>query len=83
MQTYFIEGMDCADCVRTIERGVQKLEGVKSVEVNLATAQMVVVGQISEKSLRQRVEKLGYRLKDPRDAATTEKQSRFFAGFIH
>jgi len=27
-QKYFVEGMDCADCALTVERGVRKLPGV-------------------------------------------------------
>ena len=82
-QTYLIEGMDCADCVLTLERGVGKLEGVQSVEVNLATTKMVIEGQVTEDVIRQRVEKLGYSLKQAelRDSRKIRK-SKFFPGFI-
>lgn len=80
--TYFIEGMDCADCVLTIERGVRRLEGVKTVEVNLATAKMVVEGPVSGEDVRQRVEKLGYSLKNPGTAAQIKSRARFLPGFV-
>lgn len=61
-QKYFIEGMDCADCALTIERGVQKLDGVQFAQVNFSTAQLLVEGRVKPEALKQRVENLGYRL---------------------
>ena len=81
-KTYLIEGMDCADCVMTIERGVRKLDGVESVEVNLATTKMVVEGQVAEDVIRQRVEKLGYSLKQPELRTPVNQKAKFFPGFI-
>lgn len=81
-QTYLIEGMDCADCVLTIERGVRKLDGVHSVEVNLATTRMVIEGQVAPETVRQRVEALGYGLKDPEPLPKTGQRAKFFPGFI-
>ncbi|MBW1697103.1 MAG: copper-translocating P-type ATPase [Deltaproteobacteria bacterium] len=37
-----ISGMSCANCALNIERGVKKLEGVKSTDVNFAAEQAVV-----------------------------------------
>ena len=34
-QIYRIKGMDCADCARTIEAGVKRLEGVESLHAQL------------------------------------------------
>ncbi len=75
--------MDCADCVRTLERGVGKLEGVQSVEVNLATTKMVVEGLVTEDVIRQRVEKLGYSLKQAELRKPENQKVKFFPGFIH
>ncbi len=74
--------MDCADCVLTLERGVGKLKGVKSVEVNLATTKMVIEGQVTEDVIRQRVEKLGYSLKEPELRTPENQRTKFFPGFI-
>lgn len=74
--------MDCADCVLTLERGVRKLEGVKSVEVNLATTKMVVEGKVAEDIIRQRVERLGYSLKQPKLRSPENQKTKFFPGFI-
>ena len=35
-QTYRIEGMDCADCAMKIEKGVRRLEGVQSAQVDFS-----------------------------------------------
>lgn len=35
--TYPIEGMHCASCVSHVEKALQKVAGVESVSVNLAT----------------------------------------------
>jgi copper chaperone CopZ len=37
-----IEGMDCADCAKTLERGVSRLSGVEHAEVNFGAARMAV-----------------------------------------
>jgi Cd2+/Zn2+-exporting ATPase len=39
---YTIEGMDCADCARTIEKAVGRLPGVGTASVNFGTARLVV-----------------------------------------
>lgn len=38
-----IQGMTCASCVNRIEKAVSKIEGVKSVQVNLATEKAQVI----------------------------------------
>jgi len=64
MTTYNIAGMDCADCARTIEKGVGRLAGVRSVQVDFATGRIQVEGDVALDSLRERVEALGYRIAD-------------------
>jgi len=41
-KTFLIEGMSCASCAQTVEKTVQKLAGIASASVNLATEKMVV-----------------------------------------
>jgi len=65
----------------TIERGVRKLDGVKSVEVNLATTKMVIDGTVAPDAVRQRVEKLGYSLKDPERKPPPTPRAKFIPGF--
>lgn len=39
-KTFRLENLDCANCAAKIERSVQKVEGVNSVNVNFMTAKM-------------------------------------------
>lgn len=62
MQTYRIEGMDCADCARTVEKGVKGLAGVTDAQVDFMTSQLKLEGDVSLETLNKRVEALGYKL---------------------
>ena len=58
-----LEGMTCAACARRIERGLQKVEGVESAAVNLATERGMVTydpQKASIAALLAAVEKAGY-----------------------
>lgn len=57
---YHIAGMDCADCARTLERGVAQLEGVKEARVNFSTATLEAIGQVKPEAVIERVRSLGY-----------------------
>jgi Cd2+/Zn2+-exporting ATPase len=74
-KTYVVTGMDCADCARSVERGVKRLENVSTVRVDFATSKMHVDGEVTQDALRQRLEKLGYGLADE-SALKPEKKSR-------
>jgi P-type Cu+ transporter len=59
-----ISGMTCASCSAAVERALRKLNGVRSVSVNLATEKAVVeydknVLRISQ--IKQAIEKAGYK----------------------
>ena len=63
-QSFDIEGMTCAACVRRVERRVAKVEGVADVVVNLATERMEVCfdsDTIDEVSIAAAVEQAGFR----------------------
>lgn len=64
-KTYTIQGMDCADCAVTIEKGVRGLPGVQRAEVNFITGKLQLAGDVSLETLSQRVRSLGYRLVEP------------------
>ncbi|HWR83056.1 MAG TPA: heavy metal translocating P-type ATPase, partial [Candidatus Deferrimicrobium sp.] len=62
--TLKIEGMHCAGCVATIEKGVVGLPGVAECKVNLALASAKVrfdTGRTGESSIIQKIKELGYR----------------------
>ncbi len=58
-----IDGMTCASCVNTIEKGLSKVDGVAACQVNLATEQASVdydPARVSPDDLVARVRRLGY-----------------------
>jgi Cu+-exporting ATPase len=66
-----ITGMTCANCVATVEKGLKKLQGVGSVDVNLALERATVVfdpALLRESEIIERVEATGYGIA----TATTE-----------
>lgn len=61
-ETFAIQGMTCAACASRIEKVIGKMEGVESVNVNLASEKMVLEGEnLSESEIVSRVEKLGFK----------------------
>lgn len=66
--SYNIEGMSCASCAQTVEKSVQKLDGIDQVSVNLATEKMSVTydnSSLSKQDIESAVEDAGYKaLKD-------------------
>jgi Zn2+/Cd2+-exporting ATPase len=72
-QTYFIEGMDCADCALKIEKGVRKLPQVENVSIDFATGWLHIEGEAAPDSVRQRVEALGYRMLENQPRPSQDK----------
>jgi Cd2+/Zn2+-exporting ATPase len=70
-----IEGMDCADCAMTLERGVGHLDGVRWVSVNFAGARMSLeyaAAETNMDAISKRVSSLGYRVSDGEATAADE-----------
>ncbi|ADU93294.1 heavy metal translocating P-type ATPase [Geobacillus sp. Y412MC52] len=62
--TLDIEGMTCAACATRIEKGLNRMEGVTSAAVNLATNSALVEykeGVASVEDILEKIKKLGYR----------------------
>ncbi len=60
-----VEGMDCADCARTIERAVARVPGVSQVSVGFPSGAMRVEyqrAQVEADRIRAQVTRLGYRV---------------------
>jgi Cu+-exporting ATPase len=58
-----IDGMTCAACVRAIERGLSKMEGIESATVNLATEKANIIYQpehVRLSQIKQAIRELGY-----------------------
>jgi Cd2+/Zn2+-exporting ATPase len=63
-QTFNVTGMDCADCAKSIERGVAKLDGVRACEINFAAGKLKVAGDVQRDAVIGRVRDLGYGVMD-------------------
>ncbi len=60
-QYYFkVNGMKCAGCVSNVEKAVQNLPGIESVEVDLDTAMAVVKGLASAESIGAAIDAAGF-----------------------
>ncbi len=85
---YRIAGMDCADCARTLERGVAQLEGVKQVRVNFSTATLEATGRVKPEAIIERVRSLGYEVvsdmavSDSEPASSARPQLTGVGGFV-
>jgi len=65
-----VEGLDCADCARTIERAVSRVPGVSEVSVGFPSGSMRVEylpAQVQPHRIHAQVRRLGYRIPDPAD----------------
>jgi Cd2+/Zn2+-exporting ATPase len=61
VETFQINGMDCADCARSIERGVARIKGVQSCTLNYAAASLHVESDgVTREDVIARVRELGY-----------------------
>jgi Cd2+/Zn2+-exporting ATPase len=61
-----VEGMDCADCARTLEGGVQRLDGVLWVSANFAAGTLGVeyeADRADRSEIVSRIQALGYDVK--------------------
>jgi P-type Cu+ transporter len=64
-QTFSVEGMTCASCVSRVEKTLAALEGVREVEVNLATEQVAVdyhPALVGFEIFKLALQRAGYRL---------------------
>lgn len=95
--TFPVEGMTCAACVRAVERGIQKLDGIAKVSVNLATEKATVIydpNQLRFTDIKDAVKKAGYEALDVesgtalntdqerKEKAIRSLKNKFFAALI-
>lgn len=60
VEAFRVTGMDCADCAKTIERGVARLPGVSSCALNYGAAMLKVEGSAPRDAVVARIKALGY-----------------------
>lgn len=77
-----IGGMTCAACVRRVEKKLQKLDGVDSVIVNLATSSALVSYNpqaVGIEDIGNEVDKIGYEFKGVDQDMMEDETSTFYA----
>lgn len=58
---YAVVGMSCGHCVASVREEVSEIDGVRSVEVDLATGRLVVAGAgFSDDAVAEAVAEAGY-----------------------
>jgi Cu+-exporting ATPase len=80
-ETIKVTGMTCASCVRAIERKVSKVEGVSTVNVNLATERVEVeydAGSTEMTTIKETIRRAGYTVveTEPGDLVDYERELR-------
>jgi copper chaperone len=59
--SYTVPGMHCGHCERAVSEGLQQVEGVDTVRVDLETKLVTVHGdRLEDASLRAAIEEAGY-----------------------
>jgi P-type Cu+ transporter len=77
-----VDGMHCAGCVNSVKKSLEQLEGVKNVEVNLATENVHLEFDrliVTPEDLENQVESAGYKLeikKSKKKDKLAEKRER-------
>lgn len=64
--TLKIEGMDCAGCAATVEKGLSKLNGIKRADVNFATGKAAIEydpKKVNLLTITKTISKFGYKVK--------------------
>lgn len=60
-----IGGMSCASCVKAVERAVKKIDGIKNIQVNLATEKATIsyeAGKVKLYEIKAVIEKAGFKV---------------------
>lgn len=64
--TYTVTGMTCGHCVQAVQTEIGKIDGVTTVDVDLASGRVVVEagGDIAASDIAAAVDEAGYELAD-------------------
>ncbi|MTI85568.1 MAG: cadmium-translocating P-type ATPase [Firmicutes bacterium] len=60
MDTFRLEGLDCADCAAKLENSIQQLPGVKNAKVNFGVSKIMVEHSTHTDKIIQAVDHAGY-----------------------
>lgn len=60
-----VEGMTCSYCVSKVETGVQELQGISSINIDMDTEEVQVEfdhNEVSLDQIKQKIEEQGYQI---------------------
>ncbi len=60
-----VEGMDCASCALTVQKGVARLPGVEEASLSFTSELLRVRGDVDAQQVASRVRELGYEVSEP------------------
>lgn len=75
-ETFKIEGMDCGDCAKTIEKHLNQLADVQNATVNFAGGTLQIQHTTTNEVIQAEIKKLGYRGIPDEVTATTRSSSK-------
>ncbi len=86
-QSFDLEGLDCADCARAIERSVAQLQGVDAARVNYMAGRLTVAGAVPAEAVASQVRALGYGIRQTEPNTTLQRTTiglgvRGFVAFL-
>ncbi|MBA3267559.1 MAG: cation transporter [Acidimicrobiia bacterium] len=58
--TYRVEGMSCGHCEAAVRDEVEKVDGVETTDIDLASKQVVVRGKFEDATVRAAIAAAGY-----------------------
>lgn len=58
--TFDVKGMTCDNCVQHVTKAVREVDGVKGVDVDLASNSAKVEGEFDEQQVIEAIEEEGY-----------------------
>jgi len=64
-ETFKVEGMTCSCCVSKVEKGVNELEGISSINIDMDTEEVQVEfdhDAVNMNQIKQKVEEQGYQI---------------------
>lgn len=81
-QVYKIGNLDCANCAKELEVGINKLDGVNSASVNFSNMTLVVNGSAPFTQLQDRTKAFGHTLHDEDTSSTKASQEPTRGGLL-
>jgi Zn2+/Cd2+-exporting ATPase len=80
-----VQGMDCANCAKSIESAVARMDGVQQCDLNFTTETLRITGTAEKNDITAVVTNMGYTLVDPQSEAQStaaEPQAQNFLQYM-